>query len=101
MGRAELRGVLEREELKANPNVFPILILSLRGYGALASHLVQPWHAQMVHSLENCQIIQEPGEEMTIFKVNFNYMIYIFESSDHPGKIGYKPQFLPIAAFCS
>lgn len=37
-------------------------------------------------SRQLCQITQEPWKEMTISKVIFNYIIYIFEFSDHPEK---------------
>lgn len=56
MGRAESHGTLESKDLKAKQKAFPGLISSLRGYGALESHLVQPLHAQMVHGPVNSAI---------------------------------------------
>lgn len=33
-----------------------------------------------------CQILKEPGKEITIFKVSFNYILRIFETSNCIGK---------------
>jgi len=57
------------KDLKAKKNIFPILILSLRGCGALVSHFVQPEHARMVHSPDNsAKLSSNQGKKLPFSK---------------------------------
>lgn len=72
---------------------------SPRGYGVLVGHLTQTACSDSAWTGLQHQIVQDPGKEMTVFKVIFIYLLCIFEYSDYTGQILHRPLFLPIATF--
>lgn len=75
------------------------LMRSPRGCGVLVGHLMQTACSDGAWTGLQHQIVQDPGKEMTVFKVIFIYLLCIFEYSDYTGQILHRPQFLPIATF--